>query len=296
MRITAALILVALVATEPALAREKVNPLPEAAAATLAGKSLAVTRRGVLPSFMAMTAGKATFALIGAAAMASDGNHLVKDNNIPDPADTVEAVLIPAFIKQYNVTPPSQPGHLITPGNDLKQIIGAAPGADLIVDIRSIGWNFAYYPTHWATYWVGYGVEVQLIDAKSAKVLADARCGSDTRNNAAPPSRESLTTNNAQLLKDVLSNLSWDCSRQLASDEFHIAPGNLAEMPATLADPLGNFAAQAHGQATPAAATPAATGSTPAAPASPAETAAPPSTPAADAPAAVPAPATPSDH
>lgn len=272
MRIALALTLIALATAAPTLAREKVSPIPEAAAATLAGKSLAVTRRGVLPSFMAMTAGKASFALIGAAAMASDGNRLVKENNIADPADTVEAILTPAFIKQYGVTPASPSGHSITPGNDLKQIIGAAPGADLILDIRSIGWNFAYYPTHWATYWVGYGVEVQLIDTKAAKVLADARCATNTNKNAAPPSRESLTTNGAQLLKDVLSSLSWDCSRQLASDEFHITPTNLAEMPQSLADPLADFAVQAHGQDAPANA---ASTAAPAAAAEPAVPAAP---------------------
>ena len=268
MRIATALFLFALVAAEPTLARPKVNALTETVASTLAGKSLAVTRRGVLPSFMAMTAGKASFALLGTAAMASDGNRLVKDNNIPDPADTVEAILIPAFIKQYSITPASQSGHLITPGNDLKQIIGAAPGADLVLDIRSIGWNFGYYPTHWATYWVGYGVEVQLIDTKSATVLADAKCASNTLKNAAPPSRESLTTNEARLLKDVLSSLSWNCSRQLADEEFRIAPGNLAPMPSAFADPLADFAAQVHGQG---AAAPAAD----AAPAAPAAAAAP---------------------
>ena len=146
MRLLIATLILATFGAGPSLARPKLVPLHEAT--SLAGKTLAITRRGVKPSFMAMTAGKATFALLGAAAMAADGNRMVKDNDIADPADTVEAVLVPAFVKQYGVKLTPESGHLITPGNDLKQIIGAAPGAYLILDIRSIGGNFAYYPTH----------------------------------------------------------------------------------------------------------------------------------------------------
>lgn len=237
---------------------------------TLGGKTLAITRRGVKPSFMAMTAGKATFALLGAAAMAADGNRIVKDNDIADPAGTVEAVLVPALVKQYGVKLTPESGHSIAPGNDLKQIIGAAPGADLILDIRAIGWGFAYYPTHWGTYWVSYGVEVQLIDTKAGTVLADAPCGSNTQKNAAAPSKDALVGNGAQLLKDVLLSLGWNCSRLLASDKFRIVPGNLAEMPSSLADPLAAFAAQAHGQDLTPSAPPTTTPATPADPATPA--------------------------
>ena len=290
MRLVIVTLMLATFAAGPSLARPKLVPLPEATATTLPGKTLAVTRRGVKPSFIAMTAGKATFALLGVAAMASEGNRMVKDNDIADPADTVEAVLVPALVKQYGVKPAPESGHSIAPGNDLKQIIGAAPGADLILDIRSIGWNFAYYPTHWGTYWVGYGVEVQLIDTKSATVLASAPCSSNTQKNAAPPSKEALVGNGAQLLKDVLLSLGWNCSRLLASDEFHVVPANLAEMPSSLADPLAAFAAQAHGQGPTPSARPTAT------PAAPAATATPTGTETPADPATHADPVTPADH
>jgi len=248
----------------PSLARPKLAPLPEATAATLAGKTLAITRRGEKPSFMAMTAGKATFALLGAGAMAVEGNRIVRENGIADPADTVEAVLVPAFVKRFGTRLTPESGHAIAPGNDLKQIIGAAPGADLILDIRSIGWNFAYYPTHWGTYWVGYGVEVQLIDTKSGTVLADSPCGANTQKSAAAPSKDALVGNGAQLLKDVLASLSWNCTRLLANEEFHIAAENLPETPDSLADPLATFAAQRGGQTSAPGAQPASAPATPA--------------------------------
>jgi hypothetical protein len=288
---------VATFAAAPTLARPKLVPLPEATGASLAGKTLAITRRGEKPSFMAMTAGKATFALLGAGAMAVEGNRLVRENGIADPADTVEAVLVPALIKQYGIKLTPVSGHSITPGNELKQIIGAAPGVDLILDIRSIGWNFAYYPTHWGTYWVGYGVEVQLIDSKSGTVLADAPCSSNTQKNAAPPSKDALLGNGAQLLKDTLSSLSWMCTRLLASDEFHIAPANVPETPGALTDPLAAYAAKLSGQGqTPASQPAAAPAPTPAAAQAPAPAPAPdaPANGSAEQPAA--APAAPANH
>jgi hypothetical protein len=284
---------IATFAATPTLARPKLVPLPEATAASLAGKTLAVTRRGEKPSFMAMTAGKATFALLGAGAMAVEGNRIVRENGIADPADTVEAVLVPALGRQYGVKLMPESGHSIAPGNDLKQIIGAAPGVDLILDIRSTGWNFAYYPTHWGTYWVGYGVEVQLVDAKSGTVLADAACGSDTRKNAAPPSKDALLGNGAQLLKDTLSSLSWMCTRLLASDGFHIVPANVPETPSALTDPLTAYAAKQSGQGQTAGAQPVATPPAPSPPA-PAPTPDAPATGSAEEPAA--APATPTNH
>ena len=257
MRIVLSTLLLATFAASPLLARPKLAPLPEATAATLAGKTLAITRRGEKPSFIAMTAGKAGFAIFGVGAMAVEGNRIVRENGIADPADTVEAVLVPAFVKQFGTKLTPESGHAIAPGNDLKQIIGVAPGADLILDIRSIGWNFAYYPTHWGTYWVGYGVEVQLIDARSGTVLADSPCGANTQKNAAAPSKDALIGNGAQLLKDVLASLSWNCTRLLATDEFHIAAEQLPETPGSLADPLAAFAAQQGGQSTNAGAQPA---------------------------------------
>jgi hypothetical protein len=225
-------------------ARQKGTPLADPTASTLAGKTLAITRRGEKPSFVAGTAGKATFALLGVAAMVSEGNRIVNENRIADPADIVEGALVPALVKQFGVQLLPGGSDAITPGNHLQQIIEAKPGADLILDIRSIGWNFNYYPTRWGTYWIGYGVQVQLIDVKSATVLSEMPCGGNTQKNAAAPSKEAMLENGAQLLKDTLAALSWTCARMLAQEQFKIAPENLPQIPPELTDPLASFAAK----------------------------------------------------
>jgi hypothetical protein len=45
--------------------------------------------------------------------------------------------------------------------------------ADYLLDVRSGGWMFAYYPTHWGKYWVGYSVQVQLIDKRAGRLVID---------------------------------------------------------------------------------------------------------------------------
>src|SRR4051812_2194318 len=96
------LLVVALAIPMLASAKGKVVPLAEGAAAALNGKTVGVTRHAKA-SFTAMTPGKATFALIGAAAMISAGNKIVAENNIADPADVLEHELVPAIARQYGL-------------------------------------------------------------------------------------------------------------------------------------------------------------------------------------------------
>ena len=247
--------LLLLIAAAPhAFARDKVQPLAPDVASALTGKTLGVTRRAEKPSFIAMTAGKATFAVLGVAAMAADGNKLVKDNQIADPADIIESALVTALVKQYGLVPNPAGASTITPGNDIKQLVAAQPGADLILDIRTLGWQYAYGSTHWSSYWVSYAVETKLIEASTGKQLTHQSCGSSTQKHAIQPSKEQLVENQAQLLKDVLGHLSWNCAQQLAVEEFKLAPEHLAARPEQFVDPLAVFASQHPAPSDPASA------------------------------------------
>ncbi len=54
------------------------------------------------PSFSAMTAGKAMFALVGAAAMIAAGNEIVEENNIEDPASYIQSELAKELMRSYS--------------------------------------------------------------------------------------------------------------------------------------------------------------------------------------------------
>jgi hypothetical protein len=71
-------------------------------ASAMHGKSIAISQRAK-PDFSAMTAGKAMFGLLGAAAMISAGNTIVVDNNIEDPAPFVADQLREAVENKYGM-------------------------------------------------------------------------------------------------------------------------------------------------------------------------------------------------
>jgi len=226
-------------------AKDKISPLSEADATALNGKTVAVTRHE-RASFTAMTAGKATFALIGGAAMVAAGNKIVSENNIADPADVLERELVPAIVKQYGLVLKEGPAPVIKASKP-KAIAALQPDVDYVLDVESFGWMFAYFPTDWNSYWINYLGHVQLIERASGRVVANGICNSDTKKNAAPPTKEAMLDNNAQLLKDVTTSLGWHCVHVLAKEEFRLPDGAANATPAEYADPLVAYA-QKHGQ------------------------------------------------
>jgi hypothetical protein len=234
--------------TVNAYAKEKPLPLAEKDASSLDGKVVVVTRHEK-PSFVAMTAGKAAFALLGAGAMIAAGNQIVKENEIADPADVLEHELVPAIAKQYHLQVKSANPVTIKPEKP-KEIAATQADADYILDLRSGGWQFAYYPTEWGKYWVAYSVQVRLIDAKSAAVVSNMGCTANTNKHAASPTKEALLADKAQLLKDVTGSLGWICVQLLGKEQFLLPAEAIPAAPAQYTDPLTAYAA--HGNSTPA--------------------------------------------
>ncbi|GAB1597062.1 hypothetical protein [Lysobacter claricitrinus] len=256
------LLAAALFAAGSAHAKDKLITLAPADAALLKDKTIALTVHE-RPSFVAMTAGKATFGLFGVAAMVGAGNKLVDDNHVQDPAVVVREQLGNALQTEYgakllpiDATP--------TKSEKAKDLAALHADADYVLDVRSGGWNFAYFPTSWGTYWVGYSVQVQLVDAKTGRQVSNAACNANTHDHANPPSREELLANNAQLLKDVTTGLGWTCVQLLAHDQFALATGHVAATPAAFVDALA--------ARTPAAPTPTAAATSEAPAATPAAT------------------------
>ena len=242
-------ILLALLIAMPmmASAKDKVVPLSESAGAALNGKSVVVTRHDKA-SFTAMTAGKATFALLGAGAMIVAGNKIVAENNIADPADVLERELVPAVVKHYGLVLKEGPSPVIKASKP-KEIAATQADGDYILDVQSAGWMFAYYPTSWDTYWIGYVGRVRLIDRASGKMVADGFCNANTNKHPVAPSKDAMLANNAQLLKDVTHGLGWTCVQRLVKDEFRLPDGVAPATPAEYVDPLTAYAQKTGGAA-----------------------------------------------
>jgi hypothetical protein len=222
-----------------AAAGDKPLPLTLDAAADLHGKTITITRHEK-PSFVAMTAGKATFALLGAGAMIAAGNTLVKENDIADPADIMERELAGAVVRHYGMQTPVSPSPVIK-AEKTKDLLAVKVDTDYLLDVRSGGWNFAYYPTQWGRYWVGYSVQIELVDAKAGKVVSNLACNASTNKQQPYPTKEALLDNRAQLLKDITSALGWRCVQLLATEQFHLPAGTVAATPAEYVDPAAAY-------------------------------------------------------
>jgi hypothetical protein len=236
-----ACLLALVVVSAGANAKEKMLPLSDADASKLSGKTLVVTRHGK-PSFVAMTAGKAVFALLGAGAMIVAGNKIVNDNQIADPADILDHELGPALAKRYSMVlkPATTPMIAV---DKAEKIAATQSNADYILDIRSTGWIFAYYPTTWDKYWVAYGVQIQLIDAKSGAQISNLACNAGNNKDPNAPTKDAMLADGAQLLKNITQGFGWACVHVLGKEQFHLADSELTPIPLQYVDVLAKYAA-----------------------------------------------------
>ena len=221
-------------------AKDQLITLSAEDAAALPGKTLALTVHE-RPTFVAMSPSKAGFGLIGAFAMFSAGKKLIDENHVADPAEIVRTNLA-------NMLRDIDGMHLMTvdttntKAEKPAQIAAVHPEADYVLDVRSGGWSYAYFPMHWGLYWVGYSVQVQLVDVKSGRQVSNAACNASTHENPNPPTGEHLIGNGAKLLKDVTAGLGWTCVQLLAKDEFHAPVEKIVATPAEYVDPLAALA------------------------------------------------------
>lgn len=231
----------------------KVSALSQADAAALQGKTVAVVLHE-RDSFVAMTAGKAMFGVLGVAGMVKAGNDFVEQNEIPDPTIIVREQLANTLRDQFGAMPMAVDTTVIKSVKPA-ELAKAHPDSDYILSVKHKGSNYVYYPGKWDGYWVGNVVVVQLIHTASGKVVGKGNCYASTHKNPVRPSLDQLRADRAQLTKDILASLAWKCSRQLAIDGFKLTAERAPAIPAELQDPLSRVTpASPAGKEAPAAA------------------------------------------
>jgi hypothetical protein len=171
---------------------EKAPPPPTTA---YAGKPLATIVHKA-PNFAAVT--WTTAKMMGNASAGntgvSEGNELVREFAIADPAADVAASLasnLSAVLKT-------------TPGD-------STHGTGLLLDIETVGWAFAYIPEDAVHYQVKYMGRARLIDAATAADIASAACRWESNAKDAP-GYDDLLAGGGALLKDMLASAAKDCA------------------------------------------------------------------------------------
>jgi hypothetical protein len=188
----------------------KTIPMKTDQLAKFQGGTIALAARPK-PDFAAMTAGKAMFGMIGAAAMISAGNTIIKENEVEDPAIGIGQELIKNFQEVH-------------PGKLAKQYANV----DLLLDLQTINWSFTYFPADWNSYRVIYSVKMRVIDTRQGRLLAEGFCSRVPEKTPSAPSRDELLANKADRLKQELARSANQCLSELREKVLPIVPAKTA--------------------------------------------------------------------
>ena len=199
------------------------RPLAAGDLETMRGESITATRYAK-PDFGAMTAGKASFGLIGGMAMVSAGNKIVEENGIEDPAIAISDGLMELLVAQAGMRPAESEGK-VAEIDKIPALVSTYPGSRYLLDVKTFNWMFTYYPSDWSHYRVLYNARLRVIDASSRKVVAETMCSATQGDDANPPTRDQLLENDAALLKTYLKQASESCIAVLSKEVLQLSAG-----------------------------------------------------------------------
>ncbi|MCA1325400.1 hypothetical protein [Herbaspirillum sp. alder98] len=185
--------------------------------AALKEQGVVATSREKKPDFAAMTAGRATFGLIGAFVMISEGNTLVAENGITDPANEIAISLVNNLSNRYGTK--SAVATIPVTGDDISNL-SVAPAARYIVDVQTINWGFAYFPTNWTHYRIHYAVKAKLFDAQTKTLLAEGFCRRFPEETPTSPGYDQMLADKAAMIKAAMAQWRDECTAELQKDMF----------------------------------------------------------------------------
>lgn len=189
------------------------TPLSNEAMQALPDQSLVITDRES-PDFMAMTSSKGMFALAGVAAAISEGNDLVKKNEINDPSGQIAKNLAERLSGQYGMNFAGHIGKRVA-DDSASAIAKDVAGSAYVIDVETTGWNYMYDGFNFSDYFVMYTAEMQLIDVAKASPVAKGLCTYNSKDENGTVSHEQLVDNNSAYIKEQLAAATAKCS-----DEF----------------------------------------------------------------------------
>eukprot|EP01156_Anaeramoeba_ignava_P006762 Anaeramoba_ignava/a349491_7.p2 GENE.a349491_7~~a349491_7.p2 ORF type:complete len:168 (-),score=20.43 a349491_7:53-556(-) len=146
-----------------------------------------------------MTALKASFGLIGSAAMISEGNDIIRNNAVENPANFISSELSVMLSKKYNLEKVESMEYVESQTTtDIAKLYSTA---DWIIDVETINWSFVYFPTDWNNYRVIYSAKLRLIDSRDKKMIAEGFCARVPEEDDTAPSYDELLEKKAERLK-----------------------------------------------------------------------------------------------
>ena len=106
-------------------------------------------------------------------------------------------------------------GTIVSYSTDVAKLARQYSKADLLLDVRTVDWNFIYFPTDWNSYQVIYRSKLRVIDTKNAKLLAEGYCERGPGKTSDATLHDQLVDNCAAGLKQRLAKHAESCLEEL---------------------------------------------------------------------------------
>lgn len=175
------------------------RPLDTVPANALRNRSLAI-RTGSTPSFYADTPGRRTFGILGVIVMMREGNNLVEEHGLEDPAGQLSEDLLTALASRNAMRTSSR------------------DAADLLLDVKTINWDFRPYRNDPDNLFVVYSARIRLIDQRTNTVLASGKCRSRRDREGDSATLEQLLADGATRLQQELREAAHECAQRMKDD------------------------------------------------------------------------------
>lgn len=171
------------------------------------------------PSFAAVTAMNVQFGLLGAAVQMANGNKIINENEVSDPAIYIADELAKALSTQLEINDIKTSSTPVDTSN-IKTLAEKNPGADLLIDVQTVNWQFIYYVSDWNNYRVMYSAKLRLIDTRNQTLLAESFCNKMQDDKANSPSYDQMIANKAAVLKAALKAHADACIAEFKTKTF----------------------------------------------------------------------------
>jgi hypothetical protein len=173
----------------------------------LQNRSLAV-RTGRTPSFYADTPGRRAYGIAGVIAMMREGNRLVRSYGLEDPASQLSEDLVAA----------------LAAGNGMRT--SNEKSADLLLNVKTINWDFRAYRNDADNLYVVYSARVSLVDRRSGETLASGKCRSRRDSEGDSATLDQLLADGARRLQSELREAATECAHGLKTGTLSALLGN----------------------------------------------------------------------
>ena len=184
------------------------------------GKTLTVTKRAK-PIFYALTRKNVLFSSVVTLSPYDLGTKITSENNISDPAIYINELLATDFASEFGATFVQKP-EILLKKNKLKNIIEQYSNVDYLIDVRTVGWGFLYFPTSFSKYSVNYGAKLRLIDIQKGTVIAEDFCKDAPATPKESPKYSQMLADKAFILKRELNIAANTCINQFKTNILNL--------------------------------------------------------------------------